>query len=134
MACYDANRHEPPARKSKQWKPHAGRSADSKHAWLAPKRSEDAENIFCPRGSAQAIEKARFGQGNPRKSKPFFLAKFGLGLAGLCSALLDLERILPLGRRARRDHAESACRTSREQLGFVRDLFTREGDSPPDRA
>jgi hypothetical protein len=33
-----------------------------------------------------------------------------------------------------RDCAESACRTSREQLGFVRDLFTREGDSPPDGA
>jgi hypothetical protein len=31
-----------------------------------------------PGGSAQAIKKARFGQGNPRKSKPFSWIYFAL--------------------------------------------------------
>jgi hypothetical protein len=39
------------------------------------------ERIFSPWGSAQPIEKAQFGQGNPRKSKPFFFDS-------LCPALL----------------------------------------------
>jgi hypothetical protein len=34
---------------------------------------EEREKIFGPGGSAQPIEKAHFGQGNQRKSKPFSL-------------------------------------------------------------
>jgi hypothetical protein len=44
------------------------------------------EKIFCPKGSAQAIEKARFRQANPRKSKENILLSFACfrpGLAGL---------------------------------------------------
>jgi hypothetical protein len=40
-----------------------------------------------PRGSAQPLEKARFGQGNARESKPFSLivfAPFCPGFAGFC--------------------------------------------------
>jgi hypothetical protein len=43
------------------------------------------KNKKVPRGSAQAFEKVRFGQGNPRKSKPFswsFLGPAWLGFAG----------------------------------------------------
>jgi hypothetical protein len=39
----------------------------------------------CPGGSAQPAEKARFGQGNPRQSKPFpliFFAPAWLRFAG----------------------------------------------------
>jgi hypothetical protein len=41
--------------------------------------------IFCPRVSAQPLEKAHFRQGNPRKSKPNILldfARLSPGLAG----------------------------------------------------
>ena len=47
--------------------------------------NKGAEKKIFARGSAQPIEKARFGQGNPRKSKTFF---FDI----LCPALLDLGR------------------------------------------
>jgi hypothetical protein len=43
-----------------------------------------------PQGSAQALEKARFGQENPRKSKPFSLILFSPGLVGFCWIWLDL--------------------------------------------
>jgi hypothetical protein len=45
------------------------------------------KRIFWPRGSAQPPEKAQFGQGNPRKSKPFSLIHFAWsqpGFAGFC--------------------------------------------------
>jgi hypothetical protein len=44
------------------------------------------KKTFSAQGSAQALEKARFGQGNPRKSEGFPLIGFGgawLGFAGL---------------------------------------------------
>jgi hypothetical protein len=34
------------------------------------------KRIFCHRGSLQPIERAQFGQGNPRKSKLFSLIFF----------------------------------------------------------
>src|SRR5271166_2106831 len=57
---------------------------------FAPRRQEE---IFCPGGSAQLIEKAHFGQGNPRKSKPDSLDFLGSDLAGLCWIWLDLANI-----------------------------------------
>jgi hypothetical protein len=45
-----------------------------------------ATKIFCPRGSAQAFEKAQSGQGNPRKTKQKFclsLIRLSRGLARL---------------------------------------------------
>jgi hypothetical protein len=45
----------------------------------------EPDNIFCPGGSAQPLEKAQFGQENPRKSKAFSLIHFvwaGPGFAG----------------------------------------------------
>jgi len=44
---------------------------------------KSGERIFCPRGSAQPIEKAQFRKGNPRKSKPFFFDFLCSPLAGL---------------------------------------------------
>jgi hypothetical protein len=41
----------------------------------APRRAGAAKKKG-PGGSVQAFEKARFGQGNPRKSKPFPLIVF----------------------------------------------------------
>jgi hypothetical protein len=44
-----------------------------------------ARRNLLPEGSAQPIEKAHFGRGNPRKSKPFSLivfARFSRGFAG----------------------------------------------------
>jgi hypothetical protein len=38
---------------------------------------KEREKIFLARGSAQPIEKAQFGQGNPSKSKLFSLIFFG---------------------------------------------------------
>jgi hypothetical protein len=46
-------------------------------------RGDRSRKYFRAGGSAQVLEKAQFGQGNPRKTKPFFL-----GI--LCSAWLDL--------------------------------------------
>jgi hypothetical protein len=40
--------------------------------------------------AGKPIEKAQFGQGNPRKSKLFSLREFGWGLAGLGPVLIDL--------------------------------------------
>jgi hypothetical protein len=45
-------------------------------------RRTPQENFFLPRGSAQPVEKARFGQGNPRKSKPFSWKNLVRSLAG----------------------------------------------------
>jgi hypothetical protein len=39
---------------------------------------EDRRRIFGPRGSAQPFDKARFGKGNQRKSKGFFVAFPGI--------------------------------------------------------
>jgi hypothetical protein len=53
---------------------------------LEPRKGDGPEKKKkMPRGSAQPLEKARFGQGNPRKSKPFSLMDFAqawLGFAG----------------------------------------------------
>jgi hypothetical protein len=46
---------------------------------------KEAEEIFALGGSPQPVGKARFGQGNQRKSKPFSLISFAW-------ALLDLAR------------------------------------------
>ena len=46
---------------------------------------ERSQKIFGARGSAQALEKARFGQENGRKTKPF-------SLMGLAQAWLDFAR------------------------------------------
>jgi hypothetical protein len=37
----------------------------------ASERGERSRKYFSARGSAQLLEKAQFGQGNPRKTKPF---------------------------------------------------------------
>jgi hypothetical protein len=37
---------------------------------------KERQRNFSPEGSAQPLEKARFGQENPRKSKPFSLLGF----------------------------------------------------------
>jgi hypothetical protein len=61
--------------------PQAGRGPD----FGATKGYDRRKTKKVPRGSAQAFEKARFGQGNPRKSKPFswsFLGPAWLGFAG----------------------------------------------------
>jgi hypothetical protein len=39
---------------------------------------KEREKIFLPQGSLQPLERAQFGQGNPRKSKLFSLIFFGL--------------------------------------------------------
>jgi hypothetical protein len=63
-------------------------SAKSPNEAARPARipgGKGAKKDFCPRGSAQFLEKARFEQENPRKSKPFPLIFFDylwLGLAG----------------------------------------------------
>src|SRR5271163_4999567 len=56
----------------------------------ASERGERSRKYFRARGSAQVIDKAQFGQGNPRKTEPFSwivftrawpdLAEFGFGL------------------------------------------------------
>jgi hypothetical protein len=49
------------------------------------RRGKEQEKNFLPGGSAQLLEKARFGQANPRKSKLFPLIVFARiwpGLAG----------------------------------------------------
>jgi hypothetical protein len=46
--------------------------------------------------SAQRIEKAQFGQGNPRKSKPFCLDLLGFPCARLASRLFSGSRITGL--------------------------------------
>ena len=56
----------------------------------ASERGESGRKYFRARGFAQVIDKAQFGQGNPRKTKPFSwigfaqawpdLAEFGFGL------------------------------------------------------
>src|SRR5271163_5010009 len=56
----------------------------------ASERGEGSRRYFRARGSAQVLEKAQFGQGNPRKTEPFSwivftrawpdLAEFGFGL------------------------------------------------------
>src|SRR5271155_5305632 len=94
---------------------------------------EKAKKTFLPWGSAQPLEKAHFGQGNPRKTKLFpwkNLVQSWRGLAWLCWIWGEFGRCAVAERG---DCAESACRTGREQLGFVRDLFTQAGDSPPSR-
>jgi hypothetical protein len=52
----------------------------------------EPDKIFCPGGSRQPVEKAHFGQGNPRKSKPFFFDFLGPDLAGLCKIWIWLRR------------------------------------------
>jgi hypothetical protein len=50
-----------------------------------PTARKGTDKEFLPWGSAQAVEKAQFGQENPRKSKPFSLIHFawaGPGFAG----------------------------------------------------
>jgi hypothetical protein len=49
-------------------------------------RGSPGGELFHDRGSAQPFEKARFGQENPRETKPFpwkDLAGFGFGMARL---------------------------------------------------
>jgi hypothetical protein len=46
--------------------------------------------IFLPWGSAQSVESAQFGQGNPRKSKLFFFDFLWPGLAGLGEIRINL--------------------------------------------
>jgi hypothetical protein len=49
-------------------------------------RPQSSKKLFLPGGSSQPLEKAHFGQGNQRESKPFpwkNLAGFGAGLARL---------------------------------------------------
>jgi hypothetical protein len=52
------------------------------HATANWKRNEPRK-IFCPGGSAQPLQKAHFGQENPRKSKLFSLILFGQAWPGL---------------------------------------------------
>ena len=49
------------------------------------------------------------------------------GIAGIAAAGFVLRSLAAVSRQAE----ESACRTRREQLGFVRDLFTPSCDCPP---
>jgi hypothetical protein len=41
-----------------------------------PPAKRDEKDFFCPRGSAQPLEKAQNGQGNPRKTRRFSLIYF----------------------------------------------------------
>ena len=71
-----------PLRKSVVVVPCPARRMKRAHG-AGPPAEKGGGKEFLAWGSAEPIEKARFGQGNPRKSKPFSLldlAKFGIDL------------------------------------------------------
>jgi hypothetical protein len=64
-----------------------GSRAHALHLHCVLKTLESGQKKKWPWGSAQPIEKARFGQGNARESKPFSLIVFARlcpGFAGFC--------------------------------------------------
>jgi hypothetical protein len=112
---------------------HAGRSSNYKHNLNMPNRRKGGENFFSPGGQRNSLKRL-----NPDKEiqgkQSLFLGKIWVGLGAAWPDFAGFgENFADLDRRAWRDWAESACRTGREQLGFVRDLFTQSGDSPPGR-
>jgi hypothetical protein len=58
----------------------------------ASERERGAEDIFRARGSAQVLEKAQFGQGNPRKTEPFSWIVFARAWPGLAEFGFGLDR------------------------------------------
>jgi hypothetical protein len=65
--------------------PEAGRARLLHIMFMIFIRPQAARKKKWPQGSPQPIEKARSGQGNPRKSKPFFFDFLGLAWAELAA-------------------------------------------------
>jgi hypothetical protein len=94
---------------------------------------ETAEKTFCPRGQRNPLKRLSSDK-EIQEKESFFFGKIWVRLGAAWRGFAGFaENLAALDRRAWGDYAESACRTGREQLGFVRDLFTQSGDSSPGR-